>query len=141
MASLGEARMPQRVVTTSPLIVLIENDAANRMLAEMILSRAGYRLHSAADGQTALALLEGEVPALILTDLSMPLLDGYGLARALRARPRYAQVPLVAITAHAHAEERQRALSMGFADVLVKPYRREQLLALVERRLAGAAHP
>ena len=133
--------MMQRSVTALPLIMLIENDAANRILAEMILSRAGYRCCSAADGQAAMALMEYEIPALILTDLSMPSLDGYGVARALRARPSYAQVPLVAITAHAHEAELQRALSQGFTDVLVKPYRREQLLALVERILARVAHP
>ena len=127
--------------SATPLILLIENDAGNRLLAELILQRAGYIYRSAADGQTALALSANEDFALIVTDISLPDLDGYHLARLIRERPTYAHTPFVAITGYAHAAERQRALEMGFVDVLVKPYRREQLVALVERCLAEAARP
>jgi CheY-like chemotaxis protein len=129
----------QRPTSQMPTIMIIENDVGNRILVERIVSISGYRYLSAADGRAALELLEHHPVDMILTDLSMPGLDGFGIARLLRARPEFADIPIVALTAHAYEAERQKALRMGCTDVLVKPYRPKELLALIERHLAGAA--
>ncbi len=131
--------MLQRQTYHLPTILIIENDPSNRFLAERILSISGYQYLSAASGEEALHILDQETVDLILTDLSMPVLDGFGLARLIRARPALAHIPIVAITAHAFAAERQQALRAGCTDLLVKPYRPKELLALVERHLAGVA--
>jgi CheY-like chemotaxis protein len=130
--------MLQRQTYHHPTILIIENDAGNRLLAERILSISGYHYLSAASGEEALRLLESEPVDLILTDLSMPALDGFGLARLVRERPALAHIPIVAITAHAVASEQQKALRAGCTDLLIKPYRPKELLAMVERHLAGA---
>ncbi len=132
--------MMQRQTVQMPTILVIENDAGNRILAERILSMSGYRYLSAQNGRDALELLEHHPVDLILTDLSMPVLDGFSMAQQIRAMPRFAHIPIVALTAHAYEPERQKALRMGCTDVLVKPYRPKDLLAIIERHLAGASH-
>jgi CheY-like chemotaxis protein len=131
--------MRQRAPDQMPTILIIENDPSNRLLAERILSLAGYRVVEAAHGQAALRLLDGEAVDMIVTDLSMPGLDGFELIRLIRARPVFADIPIIAVTAHAFEAERQRALQSGCAALLVKPYRANALLALVERHLAQPA--
>lgn len=122
-----------------PTLLVIENDPSNRLLAERILSLAGYRVMEAAHGQAALHLLERHAVDMIVTDLSMPGLDGFDLIRLIRARPALEHIPIIAVTAHAFEAERQRALGLGCAALLVKPYRPKELLALVERFLAQPA--
>lgn len=131
--------MIQRHVQEMPIILLIENDAGNRMLAERILALSGYGCVAVSNGQEALRLLDQQHFDLILTDLSMPVLDGFRMAMLIRARPELAQIPIVALTAHAFDAERQQALRMGCTDLLVKPYRPKELLAMVARYLPEAA--
>src|SRR5436190_24120561 len=87
--------------THQPTILIVENEISNRILIEKVLSTRGYRCLSASNGREALDLLDREVVDLILTDLSMPVLDGYRTIQLIRARPRISQVPIIAVTAYA----------------------------------------
>src|SRR5438445_4252607 len=96
--------------TRQPIILIIENEVSNRILIERVLSTRGYRCLSASNGQEALNMLDNEQVDLILTDLSMPVLDGYRTTQLIRERPALAQVPIVAVTAYALSDENEAAL-------------------------------
>lgn len=130
--------MIQHTLQDAPTILIIENDASNRFLAERILSAYGYRYLSATNGKEALDILATEDIDLILTDLSMPVIDGFRMTRLVRQHPEFAKLPIVALTAHAFSEERREALRVGCTDVLVKPYHPKELLAIIARHLAGS---
>jgi len=88
--------------------LIVENEISNRILIEKVLSTRGYRCLSASNGREALDLLDREVVDLILTDLSMPVLDGYRTIQLIRARPGISQVPIIAVTAYALNDEMKR---------------------------------
>src|SRR5256884_9059001 len=92
---------PMPPVTTpgkrQPIILIVENEVSNRILIERVLSTRGYRCISASNGQEALDMLDQERVDLILTDLSMPVLDGYRTTQLIRARPGMEHVPIVAV--------------------------------------------
>lgn len=116
-------------------ILIVENEVSNRILLERVLSTRGYRCISASNGQEALDLLDQEAVDLVLTDLSMPVLDGFRTAQLIRMRPNLASVPIVAVTAYASGDEGETAKRMGCTDYLTKPFKPRQLLELVERLL------
>ncbi len=121
---------------TRPLTILvIENEVSNRLLIERVLSTRGYRCLSASNGREALAILDVEPVDLILTDLSMPVLDGYQTTQLIRARPAMAHVPIVAVTAFALNDENEAALRIGCNEYLTKPFKPRQLLEVVDRLL------
>lgn len=116
-------------------ILVVENEETNRCLMEQILGFAGYRSVSASNGLEALDVLDRERVDLVLIDLSMPVLDGYRATEIIRRRPDGADLPIVAVTAHAMSEDRELALAAGCTDYLAKPYRPADLVSLVERLL------
>ena len=118
-----------------PTILIIENEVSNRILIERVLSTRGYRCVSASNGQEALNLLDYEHVDLILTDLSMPVLDGYRTTQLIRERPTLAHVPIVAVTAYALNDENEAAMQIGCNEYLTKPFKPRQLLELVDRLL------
>src|SRR5690349_17576071 len=91
--------------TIRPVILVIENEVSNRLLIERVLSTRGYHCLSASNGREALDILDREQVDLILTDLSMPVLDGYRTTQLIRARPGLEQIPIVAVTAFALSDE------------------------------------
>ena len=117
------------------VILIVENEDGNRMLLEQILEFAGYASISTTNGVEALDVLDRTSVDLVLIDLSMPVLDGYQTTRLIRHRPYGATLPVVAVTAHAMAEDRELALRCGCTDYLSKPYRPSALLNIVERLL------
>lgn len=117
-------------------ILVAENEATNRHLMEQILRFAGYTTLTATNGREALETLQTRHADLMLVDISMPVLDGYATLALLREQPAHAAMPVVAVTAHATLEDRQRALNAGFTEYLTKPYRPRDLLRMVERLLA-----
>jgi len=119
----------------TPAILIVENEVSNRILIERVLSTRGYRCISASNGQEALDLLDREPVDLILTDLSMPVLDGYRTTQLIRSRPQLANVPIVAVTAYALSEEGEAAKRIGCTEYLTKPFKPRQLLELVDRLL------
>lgn len=119
----------------APTILIIENEISNRILIERVLSTRGYRCISAANGLEALEILERERVQLILTDLSMPVMDGYRTTQLIRERPGMERVPIVAVTAYAQSDENEAALRIGCNEYLTKPFKPRQLLELVDRLL------
>jgi CheY-like chemotaxis protein len=119
-----------------PTVLVVENEASNRILIERVLSTRGYRCLSASNGQEALNILDREGVDLILTDLSMPVLDGYRATQLIRARPHLANVPIVAVTAFAIHDDAEAAKQIGCTEYLTKPFRPRQLLEVVERLLS-----
>src|SRR5436309_14685812 len=95
--------------TRQRTILIIENEVSNRILVERVLSTRGYRCISASHGREALQILEHEHVDLILTDLSMPVLDGYRTTQLIRARPGMEKVPIIAVTAFALSDEGEAA--------------------------------
>ena len=121
--------------TRQPTILIIENEVSNRLLIERVLSTRGYRCISASNGQEALNILDKEYVDLILTDLSMPVLDGYRTTQLIRERPTLANVPIVAVTAYALNDENEAAIQIGCNEYLTKPFKPRQLLEVVDRLL------
>lgn len=112
-------------------VLIADDNEHNRDYAYQVLTE-GYDVELAGDGREALAQVRRRAPDLVLLDLSMPRMNGWDVARALKADPATARIPLVACTAHAMAGDRERALAVGFDGYLAKPYRPKELRAFVE---------
>ena len=115
-------------------ILIVDDYADNRELLRLMLETAGHLVREAPDGRAGLEMAQAETPDLILVDLSMPELDGWGMLEELRSDQRTRHIPCVAVTAFA-GRERDRALAQGFDAYLPKPYRRTELIETVERLL------
>ena len=124
--------------TRSLTILIVENEVSNRILIERVLSTRGYRCLLASNGQEALNTLDREHVDLILTDLSMPVLDGFRTTQLIRARPGMARIPIVAVTAYALNDESEAAMHIGCNEYLTKPFKPRQLLEVVDRLLPQA---
>ena len=113
------------------ITVLIADDHDdNRELMQILLSAAGYDVHEARNGSECLAMARTQLPDLILMDLSMPGLDGWGVFRELRADQRTNEIPCMAVTAHADLD-RGAALQAGFNAYVSKPFSSDDLLETV----------
>lgn len=121
--------------TGQATILIVENEVSNRILVERVLSTRGYRCLSASNGREALDILDHEHVDLILTDLSMPVLDGYRTTQLIRERPGLTNVPIVAVTAYALNDESEAAMKIGCNEYLTKPFKPKQLLEVVDRLL------
>ncbi len=116
--------------------ILIADDlAASRELIRTVLDSEGYAVIEASNGSEALKQALQVMPDLILLDLHMPLLDGFGVVSALRADPRFSRIPVVALTASAMRGDQEKALIAGFTDYLAKPIHVAALRAEVARLL------
>jgi CheY-like chemotaxis protein len=116
-------------------ILIVDDYADNRELLRLMLEGAGYSVSEAEDGYKGLELANAEDFDLLLIDISMPRLDGWGVLRELRAQERTRFLPCVAVTAAAEVE-RMRGRAGGFDDYLPKPFHRMELLETVKRLLA-----
>lgn len=114
-------------------IVVVEDEPAIRELLEALLGSAGYRVVSTGDPLDALPIVRREQPDLVLCDISMPGLDGYGVLRALQADPETADRPVVFLTAHREFTSRVEAFRFGVVDYMTKPFTRELLLRRIAR--------
>lgn len=123
-----------------PARILIADDYDdNRELLRLMLLPDGYTVRETRDGHECIAAAREEVFDLILIDLSMPNLDGWGTLRELRADERTRHIPCVAFTAFASEEDRHGALRAGFDAYLAKPFRAKELLELIENLLSEHA--
>jgi CheY-like chemotaxis protein len=102
-------------------ILLVEDNDINREVAVALMEPLGLRVSIAIDGRQALEMLEREAFDLVLLDCYMPVMDGFETARAIRAQPRFAKMPVVSITGHAKSGDRELALAAGMDDYLAKP--------------------
>ena len=122
---------------TRPLSILIADDYDdNRVLLRLMLEAAGYTVYEARNGRECIETALTAVPDVALIDLSMPVVDGWEVLRALRADSSTHNLLCIAVTAFAGEEDQQRALNDGFNAYIEKPYRSKDLLNLVTRLLA-----
>nr|WP_207168385.1 hybrid sensor histidine kinase/response regulator [Thiocystis violacea] len=125
-------------------VLLVEDNALNQQLAVELMRNRGVEVDVANNGAEALsrlAMLPADHYALVLMDLQMPVLDGYQATARLRADPRHAELAIIAMTAHAMSEERQRGLDLGMQGYLAKPFDPADLYALLARYHSGADRP
>jgi two-component system, cell cycle response regulator DivK len=114
-----------------PATILIADDHDdNRELLQLLLLGAGYQVLEARDGGECMAIARDDLPDLIVIDLSMPVLDGWGVIRELKADHRTRSIPCMAVTANAELN-RTQALEIGFDDYVSKPFSSEVLLKTI----------
>lgn len=118
-----------------PLILIADDRSSSRELLRVVLERSGYDVIEAEDGVQALEQARSSHPSLILLDLQMPRLDGYGVLEQLRGDPQFRELPVLALTASAMRGDRERILAAGFTDYLAKPAGPEMLRETVARLL------
>ena len=116
-------------------ILYVEDNEFNRKIVRDLLARTSYRLIEATDGEEGVAAALREAPNLILMDIQLPKISGLDATRRLRADPRTAQTPIIAITSYALSGDERRALDAGASAYLAKPYSPRELLDLI-RKLA-----
>jgi two-component system, cell cycle response regulator DivK len=102
-------------------ILLVEDNEMNRDMLSRRLLKAGFEMVIAVDGEQAVDLARSEAPDLILMDISLPGLDGWEATRLLKARPETRSIPIIALTAHAMAGDREKSLAAGCNDYDTKP--------------------
>ena len=123
-----------------PRIVLVEDNEDNRDMLSRRLTRKGYEVLIAVNGQEAVDLVEKEKPELVLMDISLPVMDGFEATRRLKANETTKGIPVIALTAHAMSGDREKAMEAGCDDYDVKPVELPRLLAKIEALLAGKDH-
>ncbi|WP_275671811.1 hybrid sensor histidine kinase/response regulator [Pseudomonas mandelii] len=113
-------------------VLLVEDNPVNQLVAKGMLGKLGCEVIVAGHGGEALDQLEQSEFDLVLMDCNMPVMDGYEASRQIRRSGRWPQLPIVALTANAMSEERERCRAAGMSDYLAKPFRREELAALLD---------
>ncbi|MDB4993772.1 MAG: phoB [Myxococcaceae bacterium] len=124
--------------TKGGLILCIDDDADGREACVWTLVAAGYEVLEAADGEEGLHLALTRPPQLVLLDLRLPRIDGWEVARRLKADPRTEHVPILVLSASVYQIDRDRALEVGCTAFLEKPCDADTLKQMVARCLAGA---
>ena len=119
----------------SDLIMTVDDSASVRQMVSFTLKQAGYAVVEAVDGQDALNKLGSANVKMVITDLNMPNLDGIGLIRAVRANPAHRFVPIVMLTTESQAEKKLEGKNAGATGWIVKPFKPEQLLAVIRKVL------
>ena len=122
-------------------ILLVEDNEMNRDMLSRRLQKKGYEVVMAVDGEQGVAMAETQAPALVLMDMSLPGLDGWEATRRLKATAGTRAIPVIALTAHAMAGDREKALAAGCDDFDTKPIELERLLAKMEALLARTSPP
>lgn len=116
-------------------ILIVEDNEMNRDMLSRRLTRRGYEVVVAVDGQDGLEWAASESPDLILMDMSLPIIDGWEATRQLKANPELKSIPVIALTAHAMAGDREQALTAGCDDYDTKPIELERLLTKIQAQL------
>ncbi len=129
--------LAEKTTSTMPLsdyrILLVDDDEMNRFFGSKIFKAIGVQVETAESGENALECIQTQTFDLVFMDVSMPGMDGYETTRQIRADKRFSSLPVVALTAHAIAGERERCLDAGMNDYLTKPFEMEQLQMMVQR--------
>jgi two-component system cell cycle response regulator DivK len=116
-------------------ILLVEDNEMNRDMLSRRLERKGYEVVIAVNGQEGVELVSSTRPDLILMDLSLPIIDGWEATRRIKADPATASIPVIALTAHAMAEDRVKAMAAGCDDFDIKPVDLPRLLEKIDTLL------
>ena len=115
-----------------PKILIVEDNEMNRDMLSRRLERKGYEVVMALDGAECLRVVQSTAPDLILMDMSLPVIDGWEATRQLRASPLTSATPVIALTAHAMADDREKALAAGCDDYDIKPIEFSRLLGKID---------
>jgi two-component system, cell cycle response regulator DivK len=126
------------IAMAEDLILIVEDNARNMKLTRDVLQFHGFRTLEATTGEDGITLAQTERPDLILMDIQLPGMDGVTALGRLRSDPRTAPIPVVAVTAYAMKDDRQRFLQAGFDDCLMKPISVRELPAQVHACLEAA---
>lgn len=118
-----------------PKILLVEDNELNRDMLSRRLARRGYEVVVAIDGQEGIDLAESALPDVILMDMSLPVIDGWEATRRIKAAPSTENIPVIALTAHAMAGDRDQALEAGCDDYDIKPLELDRLLGKISEQL------
>ncbi len=116
-------------------ILLVEDNEDNRTVYRLLLEHYGYRVVEATDGEEGVRRAREERPALVLMDISIPIIDGWEATRILKADPDTASIPVIALTAHALPADRARAMEVGCDGYLAKPIEPRRVVEEVRRHL------
>ncbi len=120
-----------------PTILLAEDDAMNRDMFERRLAWEGFAVVTARNGREALEVALRILPAVILMDIGMPVMDGWQATRELKRRPETRHIPVIALTAYSAPEDRAACLEAGCDDVMIKPVDFDQLKLKLRALLGG----
>lgn len=123
-----------------PKILLVEDNEMNRDMLSRRLEKKGYTVLMDIDGGAGLAMARSEAPDLILMDMSLPVMDGLEATRQVKAAPETRSIPIIALTANALVEDREKALAAGCDDFDTKPVELPRLLEKIRNKL-GASDP
>lgn len=118
-------------------ILYIEDNDDNLYMLSSRLARRGYEVVSAKDGEQGIAMANSEAPALILMDLSLPVIDGWEATRRLKSEASTQNIPVIALSAHAMAGDREKAIAAGCDDYDTKPVELPRLLEKISALLGG----
>ncbi len=132
----AEPALPQ-AAPQIPLVLVVDDSITVRRVTQRLLQREGYRVSLAADGLQALERLQQERPAVVLSDIEMPRMDGFDLARNIRADESLAGLPIIMITSRIAEKHRDHARTLGVNHYLGKPYSEEELLRLVRSYISA----
>ena len=122
-----------------PRILLVEDNDMNRDMLSRRLIRSGYEVFLAVDGQQGADMALSEQPDLILMDMSLPVIDGWEATRRIKANDATRRIPIIALTAHAMAGDREKAMEVGCEDYDTKPVEISRLLGKIAALLAPKA--
>jgi CheY-like chemotaxis protein len=117
-------------------ILIVEDNEMNRDMLSRRLIRRGYQIVMAVDGAEGIAAAQAENPDLVLMDMSLPVVDGWEAARRLKAEPLTRAIPIIGLTAHAMAGDREKAIGAGCDDYDTKPVELPRLLQKIDALLA-----
>jgi CheY-like chemotaxis protein len=122
-------------------ILIVEDNEMNRDMLSRRLERKGYEVLIAVDGEKGIEVARADMPDLILMDMSLPVVDGWEATRRLKADARLKHIPIIALTAHAMANDRDKALEAGCDEYDTKPIELPRLLAKMEALLVSVLEP
>jgi CheY-like chemotaxis protein len=122
-------------------ILLVEDNEMNRDMLSRRLEKKGYNITIAVDGEQGVMLAQSLLPELILMDMSLPIMDGWEASRIIKTMAQTQHIPIIALTAHAMAEDRQRALEVGCDDYDTKPIDLLRLLSKIQLFLGSQEPP
>ena len=130
---VGNKGSPALSPAKAPLILVVDDSITVRRVTQRLLLRDGYRVAMAADGLQALERLQEEIPAVVLSDIEMPRMDGFDLARNIRADERTKGLPIIMITSRIAGKHNEHAVELGVNHYLGKPYAEDELLRLIRQ--------
>jgi two-component system cell cycle response regulator DivK len=119
----------------SKRILVVEDTEDNRRILRDLLTRAGFELIEATDGQSGVSMAAAHQPDLILMDIQLPIFDGYEATRRIKSNPDTRNIPIIAVTSYALSGDETKALAAGCDGYVAKPFSPRRILAMVQELL------